>query len=148
MEAAPAARAKSPMAVPSYHRPDLLERVLVEANAAATDGHLLQRFIDEGDQTAFGAILDRHGPMLLGMCRRGATLGAALLASLVAPSAVRAVLTAELRRGVLTVAASALQPAAIAPAILMLANGELRMSLFMKCLLGSALILAVTAALT
>jgi RNA polymerase sigma factor (sigma-70 family) len=272
------------MAVPSHHRPDLLERVLTEANAAATDGHLLARFIDEGDQGAFGAILDRHGPMLLGLCRRqlhaddgaddvlqatflvlarkarsirrrdnlagwlygvcrrlvrqaqrteaarrqrerraaraeatgdtgwddllrvldaelqhlparyreplllcylegrtqdeaavhlgwslstlrrrvergrellrarmvrrGATLGAGLLASLIAPSAVRAVLTAELRRSVLTVAASALHPAAIAPSIVLLANGELRMSLFMKCLLGSVLTVAVAAVLT
>ena len=28
------------------------------------------RFAKSGDETAFAAILDRHGPMLLGLCRR------------------------------------------------------------------------------
>jgi len=35
-----------------------------------SDRQLLERFIEGGDEAAFGAILDRHGPMLLGMCRR------------------------------------------------------------------------------
>jgi RNA polymerase sigma factor (sigma-70 family) len=72
------------------------------------------------------------------MVRRGATLGAGLMASVVAPSAVRAALTAELHQAVLTVAASA-GSAAVSPTILVLAHGELRMALFAKWLLGSAL---------
>jgi hypothetical protein len=54
----------------SHSRPELLHRVLAEARAATTDGHLLERFIDDGDESAFGTILDRHRPMLLGLCRR------------------------------------------------------------------------------
>ncbi len=82
------------------------------------------------------------------MVRRGATLGAGLLASVVAPSAVRAALTAELRQAVLALAASAARPAAIAPGVLLLARGELRMAMLTKCLLGSMLALAVAAVLT
>lgn len=284
MDTAPAVKAITAMAARSRFRPDLLHRVLADASAAATDGMLLQRFIDANDERAFSTILDRHGPMLLGLCRRllpgndladdvvqatflvlarkarsirrrdnlagwlygvarrliraaqrseaarrqrerlaaraegtreagwddllgvldeelqhlsaryreplllcylegrtqdeaavhlgwsvatvrrrlergrdvlrarmvrrGATLGAGLLASLVAPSAVRAVVTAELRQAVLAIAASASRPAAVAPTILMLANGELRMALFTKCILGSIFALAVAAVLT
>jgi RNA polymerase sigma factor (sigma-70 family) len=267
----------------SPYRPDLMQRVLAEARAAArsaaSDGRLLDRFIHEGDQGAFGTLLDRHGPMLLGLCRRqlhggnlaedvlqatflvlarkanticrrdnlagwlygvarrlirnahrtdaarrqreraaaraescsepgwdellgvldeelqslparyreplllcylegltqdeaaartgwslstlrrrlehgrdllrarmvrrGATLGGGLIASVVAPSAVRAVVTVELRQSVLAVAGSVLRPTTIAPAVLMLANGELRMAMLTKCLLGSALAVGV-----
>jgi RNA polymerase sigma factor (sigma-70 family) len=35
-----------------------------------TDGHLLYRFVHEQDQTAFTALVQRHGPMVLGLCRR------------------------------------------------------------------------------
>lgn len=39
----------------------------VEAN---TDGQLLKRFIDGRDEMAFEALVLRHGPMVLGVCRR------------------------------------------------------------------------------
>jgi TIGR03009 family protein len=38
--------------------------------AALSEAQLLERFIRRGDEAAFGAILLRHGPMVLGVCRR------------------------------------------------------------------------------
>jgi RNA polymerase sigma factor (sigma-70 family) len=35
-----------------------------------TDRHLLQLFVSERDGAAFAALLKRHGPMVLGVCRR------------------------------------------------------------------------------
>ncbi|WP_435008603.1 RNA polymerase sigma factor [Tundrisphaera lichenicola] len=35
-----------------------------------TDGELLTRFADRGDPAAFEALVSRHGPMVLGACRR------------------------------------------------------------------------------
>jgi RNA polymerase sigma factor (sigma-70 family) len=40
---------------------------------AALDGELLERFLSSNDAGAFTALLRRHGPMVLGLCRR--TLG-------------------------------------------------------------------------
>jgi RNA polymerase sigma factor (sigma-70 family) len=34
-----------------------------------TDGQLLQRFVRERDESAFAALLHRHGPMVLGVCQ-------------------------------------------------------------------------------
>src|SRR5262249_33726490 len=34
------------------------------------DGSLLDRFARHNDHDAFAALLDRHGPMVLGVCRR------------------------------------------------------------------------------
>src|SRR5438874_12734667 len=36
----------------------------------ATDAALLGRFISERDETAFAALVDRHGPLVLRVCRR------------------------------------------------------------------------------
>lgn len=35
-----------------------------------TDGELLDRFVVASDEAAFEALMDRHGPMVLGVCRR------------------------------------------------------------------------------
>src|SRR5271154_3940982 len=38
--------------------------------AARTDGQLLGSFIDQKDEAAFDALIQRHGPMVFGVCRR------------------------------------------------------------------------------
>jgi C-terminal peptidase prc len=38
--------------------------------SSSTDAVLLERFVSERDETAFEALLHRHGPMVLGLCRR------------------------------------------------------------------------------
>jgi RNA polymerase sigma factor (sigma-70 family) len=41
-----------------------------QEDADCTDGALLERFISRRDEAAFEALLVRHGPMVLGVCRR------------------------------------------------------------------------------
>src|ERR1700730_19043498 len=50
--------------------PGLLKRVLSASLARYSDRQLLERFVESQEEAAFAAILDRHGPMLLGLCRR------------------------------------------------------------------------------
>jgi RNA polymerase sigma factor (sigma-70 family) len=38
--------------------------------AGLGDGQLLERYLASGDETAFEALVNRHGPMVLGLCRR------------------------------------------------------------------------------
>ena len=40
-----------------------------DARGQPSDGHLLQRFINNGDQEAFALLMKRHGPYILGVCR-------------------------------------------------------------------------------
>jgi RNA polymerase sigma factor (sigma-70 family) len=48
-----------------------LRRVaLAQDGAGRTDGELLASFIDQKDEAAFEALMRRHGPMVLAVCRR------------------------------------------------------------------------------
>src|SRR5690349_12041784 len=48
-----------------------LQRLVCPANTEpADDAVLLQRFVSRRDEAAFAALLSRHGPMVLGVCRR------------------------------------------------------------------------------
>ena len=47
-----------------------LRRSLDRAAACAPDGELLEAFVLRRDEAAFEALLRRHGPMVLGVCRR------------------------------------------------------------------------------
>jgi RNA polymerase sigma factor (sigma-70 family) len=42
----------------------------VSGTDAATDGELLERFVQRRDEAAFAALVRRHGPMVLAVCRR------------------------------------------------------------------------------
>jgi serpin B len=47
-----------------------LRRLTAPEASAASDRQLLERFIDQHDETAFTALVQRHGPLVLGVCRR------------------------------------------------------------------------------
>jgi hypothetical protein len=48
-----------------------LRRALAPADGGGlSDGQLLARFVAGRDEAAFAALLRRHGPMVLGVCRR------------------------------------------------------------------------------
>src|SRR5690242_6296423 len=50
---------------------DHLERLFVSGTSTGlTEGQLLDRFASGRDETAFVALVERHGPMVLGVCRR------------------------------------------------------------------------------
>src|SRR3984893_5515037 len=48
----------------------LRRTALLRDGQAMTDGQLLGCFIDRRDEAAFEALVRRHGPMVLGVCRR------------------------------------------------------------------------------
>jgi membrane fusion protein (multidrug efflux system) len=49
---------------------DHLHQVLTPANNGPTDGQLLVRFLTSRDEGSFATLVRRHGPMVLGVCRR------------------------------------------------------------------------------
>ena len=48
----------------------LRRAVLFQEGAGLTNGQLLAAFISRKDETAFEALVRRHGPMVLSVCRR------------------------------------------------------------------------------
>src|SRR5262245_39678161 len=48
----------------------LRRAVLLDEGTGLTDGQLLGRYVGQGDPAAFEAIVRRHGPMVLDVCRR------------------------------------------------------------------------------
>jgi RNA polymerase sigma factor (sigma-70 family) len=47
-----------------------LRRLIGGPAADAPDAQLLSQFLDQQDETAFAALVARHGPLVLGVCRR------------------------------------------------------------------------------
>src|SRR5215216_5919548 len=47
-----------------------LLRRLARPPAGDSDAALLRRFLRDGDESAFAALMARHGPMVHGVCRR------------------------------------------------------------------------------
>src|SRR5215467_2958000 len=47
-----------------------LHQILAPPGGDLTDGQLLARFVTARDEAAFAALVRRHGPMVLGVCRR------------------------------------------------------------------------------
>src|SRR5687768_18541033 len=43
---------------------------LLHDGGGTTDGQLLERFLARREEAAFRALVDRHGPMVMGVCRR------------------------------------------------------------------------------
>src|SRR5437667_7676999 len=48
----------------------LRRAVLLRDGGGLTDGQLLESFLASGEEAAFEALVRRHGPMVLGVCRR------------------------------------------------------------------------------
>jgi RNA polymerase sigma factor (sigma-70 family) len=48
----------------------ILRHIRQQANKSATDAALLRQFVERRDNSAFECIILRHGPMVLGVCRR------------------------------------------------------------------------------
>jgi DNA-directed RNA polymerase specialized sigma24 family protein len=47
-----------------------IQRLFVEGRLASlSDSDLLERFLSGSDEAAFAALVERHGPMVLGTCR-------------------------------------------------------------------------------
>jgi RNA polymerase sigma factor (sigma-70 family) len=60
----------NPMASRTVPLPGLMKRALTDSLSEWSDHQLLSRFVESGDEAAFAIIMDRHGPMLYGVCRR------------------------------------------------------------------------------
>jgi RNA polymerase sigma factor (sigma-70 family) len=56
--------------MPSRPLPEALVRAAVQPSAEETDADLLGAFITDRDPRAFAELVRRHGPMVLGVCRR------------------------------------------------------------------------------
>src|SRR5207253_1400138 len=48
----------------------LLRKAATPSDARSADGDLLHRFVHSRDDSAFAGLVERHGPMVYGVCRR------------------------------------------------------------------------------
>src|SRR5260370_10100356 len=57
--------------MPTAHANPILRHVrrLVAGPETAPDGDLLQAYVEKSDGAAFAALVERHGPMVLGVCQ-------------------------------------------------------------------------------
>lgn len=55
---------------PTGALPDLRNMAALQTLSERGDHELLERFVEAGDEAAFAALVERHGPMVLGVCRR------------------------------------------------------------------------------
>jgi RNA polymerase sigma factor (sigma-70 family) len=49
---------------------DFLQAALAQGGESVSDGQLLEHFLARRDEAAFAALVQRHGPMVLAVCRR------------------------------------------------------------------------------
>jgi RNA polymerase sigma factor (sigma-70 family) len=56
--------------MPNAPLKNVLDRLRDSARAPETDGQLLGRYVSSRDEMAFELLVRRHGPMVLGVCRR------------------------------------------------------------------------------
>jgi DNA-directed RNA polymerase specialized sigma24 family protein len=58
----------------AHHLAPVLQHIRAIADPTPTadlgDGPLLNRFVHRGDEAAFAELVRRHGPLVLGVCRR------------------------------------------------------------------------------
>src|SRR5262249_27741756 len=63
-------RTRIPEVTVSFPVVQVLDTIAEVARAERTDGQLLELFVRHRDAEAFAAVVRRHGPMVLGVCRR------------------------------------------------------------------------------
>ena len=54
----------------SAHLTSLVRHLRQAGDRAVADEALLDRYVRRGDEAAFAALVERHGPMVFGVCRR------------------------------------------------------------------------------
>ena len=66
----PASQAVGYLSVPRNSLVAYIRRLVVSEPGDADDAHLLDRFIARRDEEAFALLMQRHGPLVWGVCRR------------------------------------------------------------------------------
>jgi hypothetical protein len=123
--------------------------------ARQEDAELLERFLSDRDEDAFEALVRRHGPMVLGVCRRllldpcDAALSVGVLAGVLAEKGLAALPVPLVVSTVKAAVAAGRAPAAgvISPAAAALTEGVLH-AMFMKKLMVLAAVVFLLGALS